>query len=1088
MTAPAYRVNDQTVDAETFYARACDPSRSVVVEACAGAGKTWMLVARIVRALLDGVAPQHILAITFTRRAAGEMRTRLIADLRDLSTLDEDQRIAALRARGMTAAQAHATAARAASLYEDLLNGGRAVEVRTFHAWFAQLLRQAPLELLQPLGLHGQMDLIEDLEELRPDLFHAFNARVAADEQAQQAYRSLMARHGRHSLYAWLQGAWDKRVEIELADSAGCLEDSVVSAANWNPRWRGVKRPSDTLLSATVEADWWALARLLGASAGALARKAATAIEQALAMPDSVARFDALWDALFTQKGEPKKNLGDSAAQATAVAELLALREGVDQAQAHDDHLALVLLSRILIDEFAALKRRLGRVDMADLERVALAVLADSALSAWVQERLDARVRHLLIDEFQDTSPLQWQALHSWLSAYAGAGGGASGRAPLSVFLVGDPKQSIYRFRRADPRVFAAAREFAVEGLDGLVLSCDHTRRNTPAVLDAINAVFGSLQAAGEYPEFRPHTTAWDASADAAIWVLPEVLRPAAAADSPDVPPVWRPSLTAPRRDAKTQLRALEADRVALAIAEWVSKGAYRPGQIMVLSRKRETLRLTADALRARHLPYTSPDDSDLADAIEVRDLLALLDLLVSPGNDLALAQVLKSPLFGASDTDLQTLGAARGDASWWQALMVLDQASPALARARALLVDWSAASTRLPPHDLLDLIVAEGDLMARLAAAVPSDRQDGARWAVEALLAQALLLDGGRYLTPYRFVRALRKRVIALVVPDPGDAVRLLTVHGAKGLEADVVFMVDADPQARAAASRTLLVDWPVEHPHPRCVAFVASERDVAPSLRALMQVEEHARAREELNALYVALTRARKCLVLSRTEPHRAGTAPSWWSRLVQHATPWEPDTDVATQPAPTCVQVTALPRLMRAPAVTVASAAEQTTAALGRAVHRVLEWRTGGVGAATVEVLALAAAREFGLHDAAVPRVVAVARAVLEHPHGARFFSTEVGWAGNEVSVAGVGDAHGQCLRIDRLVRLEEPQGTCWWVLDYKLHQSPTDVLAYVAQLERYRAAVQALQPHDTVRAAFITASGEVVEPDTASIGLR
>ncbi len=130
---------------------------------------------------------------------------------------------------------------------------------------------------------------------------------------------------------------------------------------------------------------------------------------------------------------------------------------------------------------------------MADLERVALALLADHALAGWIQQRLDARVRHLLIDEFQDTSPLQWHALHAWLSSYAGAGSGAM----PSLFIVGDPKQSIYRFRRAEPRVFEAAQRFVVDGLGGTVAACDHTRRNAPAVLAAINRCLRSLERRG---------------------------------------------------------------------------------------------------------------------------------------------------------------------------------------------------------------------------------------------------------------------------------------------------------------------------------------------------------------------------------------------------------------------------------------------------------------------------------------------------------------------------------------------------------------------------------------------------------------
>jgi ATP-dependent helicase/nuclease subunit A len=141
---------------------------------------------------------------------------------------------------------------------------------------------------------------------------------------------------------------------------------------------------------------------------------------------------------------------------------------------------------------------------MNDVEGAARRLLGDAELSGWLQQRLDARLRHVLIDEFQDTNPLQWQALYGWLSAYAGAG---PGEAPC-VFLVGDPKQSIYRFRRAEPQVFKAAQAFVVQGLAGALLSCDHTRRCAPEVVDALNAAMGAAVLAGEYgSDYRAHTT-----------------------------------------------------------------------------------------------------------------------------------------------------------------------------------------------------------------------------------------------------------------------------------------------------------------------------------------------------------------------------------------------------------------------------------------------------------------------------------------------------------------------------------------------------------------------------------------------------
>src|SRR6185369_3153753 len=189
------------------------------------------------------------------------------------------------------------------------------------------------------------------------------------------------------------------------------------------------------------------------------------------------------------------RQLGDAPAVAAAVDALSLLQEQTLQHDAHDDHQRMTRLARPLLAQWGALKRERGLVDMPDLERCALALLSEPAVSGWVQQRLDMQLRHVLIDEFQDTSVLQWLALQGWLSSYAGAGGGASGQRPPTVFIVGDPKQSIYRFRGAEPRVFDAARDFLVEALGASVLACDHTRRNAPGLLAVLNQVFETAQA-----------------------------------------------------------------------------------------------------------------------------------------------------------------------------------------------------------------------------------------------------------------------------------------------------------------------------------------------------------------------------------------------------------------------------------------------------------------------------------------------------------------------------------------------------------------------------------------------------------------
>ncbi|MES2958599.1 MAG: UvrD-helicase domain-containing protein [Pseudomonadota bacterium] len=1087
MNEPAFTLDGTHVSREAFYAAACDPRRAVVVEACAGAGKTWMLVSRIVRALLDGAEPQQILAITFTRKAAGEMRTRLAEWLQAFARLDHDGAVGELQQRGLDRATAEAQAAALIGLHERVLASGRAVEVRTFHAWFSQLLRAAPLDLLADLGLRPDLQLIEDLDDLQPALMHRFHTAVLADEALLADYRALAASRGRTVLQKWLDAAWQRRIEVELADEAQVLEASVETAAEVFPECDALAHPAALVRRLPFVTAATQLARQFAARHMAKSNEAAREIEAALAEADDEAAFKGLWSALFTKEDSPKKQLGDLPAQAELCAMLERIGAAIEQHVAHHEHARMLRLSRVLFATYAELKHQRGLIDMVDLERVALALLADHALAGWVQQRLDARVRHLLIDEFQDTSPLQWHALHAWLSSYAGAGAGAV----PSLFIVGDPKQSIYRFRRAEPRVFEAAQCFVVEGLGGTLAACDHTRRNAPAVLAAINRVFGALSAEGALSGWREHSTqvaAADAAAPA-VFTLPSALRERTvprARNEASVERVWRDSLTMPRHEPETVLREIEAAAVAQAVQELIHAHGIDAGQIYVLARKRASLRLAAEALRALQLPYVAPEEVALAELPEVLDLLAVLDVLASSGQALSLARALKSPLFGVGDDELLQLSvAARETGGWWPALMQGRVDTPALARARTLFGAWQGAATQLPPHDLLDRIVHEGDLIARIAATVPAEHVPGAIDAVQSLLACALELDGARYATPYNFVRALRRRRVKAVPAARADAVQLLTIHGAKGLEARVVFVMDSEPEAQPGETATLLIDWPVQSARPRRVAFIASESRCPPSLRPLLAIELAARQREEINGLYVAMTRAQERLVFSRTPPHRGASTLSWWHRVEASATPWQPAAPAATNAAACSTQLVDLPldRPARPVGASPASTAmtEDTSAArLGRAVHRMLEW-AAATDRPDPDRLAQAAAMEFGVADVGAVRTLG--RRILGSAACARFFDPgALSWAGNEVPVAGVGadGRGGPALRIDRLVRTAGEAPT-WWVLDYKLQGRPQDVPAYREQLAAYRMAVQALQPGEQVRAAFISGQGELIEPD-------
>ena len=1079
MSVAAYEIDGVTVVQEAFYAVACDPSRPVVVEACAGAGKTWMLVSRIVRALLDGAQPQQILAITFTRKAAGEMRQRLDDWLADWARpeLTHEQRVDALRQRGMSAASAQAAAPRLAQLQQGLHQGGRAVEVRTFHAWFAQLARHAPIELLQRLALPSPMQLIEDTSTLYRELFHRFHTVLLREPALREDYLALVRRHRRTLVQQWLEAALQRSAELLSADAAGTLAGAVPAAASVFPGCADVDDPHALMQREPLRGELARLVKALVHKAGAKAVEAAEKLLRAIdARTTAEAAFELAWNALFTDKGTPRK-LGQVDGLELAIAALESLRAMLLQHHGHLDHQRMHRLSRVLLAEFAALKRQQGLVDMTDLERAALAMLCDPHLSPWLQERLDAQLRHVLIDEFQDTSPLQWQALHGWLSAYAGAGGGASGQAAPTLFIVGDPKQSIYRFRRAEPRVFDAAKHFVSVGMAGHVLACDHTRRNAPAIIDALNPVFEQAMAQDAWLTYRRHTSASTEAGQ--VQRLPEAPREPRR-QTAQTAQIWRPSLTHAKTELEERLRLQEARHVAVEVAALVAQQHARAGEVMVLARKRAVLADVALALAALGVPCVVPESSSVTDAPESLDLIALLDVLASPGHDLSLARALKSPLFGCSDDDLLWLSALASEQalSWRSALLTAAHVpAAALVRAQALLRGWCAAAHLITPHDLLDRIAHEGDVMSRLLTTVPAPRRASAVDAVNAVIAAAIDQRGGRFATLYGFVRELKRGTAKITSPAPADAVQLLTVHGAKGLEAKVVFVVDSDPEVRRSNSATVLVDWPVECAAPRRVAFVAHESRLPPSLRPLLDQEQQAREREELNALYVAMTRARERLVFSRTEPHVAAARRSWWHRVHAHASATLTSHDAIVLPTVATEATVPVPRLPlltnKARGAAIELPRDAASARVGQALHRWLEW-----AAPRIEHLArgaewaAAAAASQGLGAAAAADILAAGRAVLTGPACRRFFDPSgLRWAGNEVALAW----QGRVLRIDRLVQLDEGGQIQWWVLDYKMHAAPTAVEAYRAQLVQYVQAVQALLPGEVVRGAFITAGG-------------
>jgi ATP-dependent helicase/nuclease subunit A len=1089
--AAAYECNGEPVSAEAFYAIACDPRRSVAVEACAGAGKTWMLVSRIVRALLDGataapgqqVLPHEILAITFTKKAAGEMRERLDDWLKafahaDDATLQRELEMRGVRldlgsAKGRNAAQQ--VREQLSSLYRSILASGRSVQIRTFHSWFAALLRSAPVAVLQRLELPVNYELLEDDAPARALVWRRFYAAVALDAALKADFEAVVLAHGRFQADKALQAALDKRTEFTLADEKGVIDASVQPFAAQFTEFGGLDEPEELLSTNRFHRQTLRDAAIaLGRASAPTFSAKGVELEQAL----TAGNIPAAIAALLTEKGTPRK-FGEKiiGIEQVRIAQDLVLRVAAARQQ-HDAwqyQQRLARLTRVLIAQFTALKRERGWVDMNDVERAALLMLADPVLSGWVQERLDARIRHLMIDEFQDTNPLQWQALYAWLIGYSGAG-----TAP-SVFLVGDPKQSIYRFRRAEPQVFRAAQAFVVHGLGGDLLSCDHTRRNAEAVIDTVNAAMVTAREADGYDGFREHTTA--SGLAGAVGRLPAIPRNKDEEDASPLAAGWRDSLTMPRELPEETLRTREARQAAAWISEQIA-GGLRPQDVMVLSRKRAGLLPLQDELRALHIPAQVGEKTELIDCCEVLDMVALLDALVSPQHDLSLARALRSPLFGLSNDGLVQLALLQREhgAPWYTLLQKEELLTPELQGLGERLARWKSWLDSLPPHDALQGIYDDGDVLARFGAAAPAAQRGAVLANLRALLGVSLELDGGRYATPYGFVRALKAGGTQAPATVSSEAVRLLTIHGAKGLEADAVLLLDTDTVERNADSMGVLVDWPGEATEPRKFVFLVSESRPPACAADTLAAEQAARKREELNALYVALTRARHTLAISSIEPYRV-TTESWWQRLqglLGELPAPVADESAGLRPEAADVGVFYLPELpelpeslMPEPPAVERVDEDSLKARIGKGMHRLLEWG----GALSPEQVA-AAAREFRLSPAQAAQSAALAGRILAG-EGAWAWRPEVlAWQGNEVDLVYAG----QALRLDRLVqRKDAGHEGHWWVLDYKSAIAPQQQPALVAQLQAYRAAVQRIYPGAPVTAAFLTGQGTVVLVD-------
>jgi len=932
---------------------ACDPDKSVIVSACAGSGKTWLLVARMIRLLLAGAKPSEILALTFTRKAAQEMRDRLYTLLEQFSTMSDEALLDELCRRGLEDAEAKALLPQARLLYSKVLASPQSIVIDTFHGWFGRLLNAAPISAEVQPGFSLREDGKRLLEECLDDWWGDLPADLRVH------YDILLKQLGASNTEKFLMGSYGLMKQrgawtffIEACKQKGItpieyLKQFLPRLHLENPLLRMWNAPK-------ARADLEFLVRCFSHSSKQESAYLPQLVKSLECMQrgGDVMEVAATLQAVFLNNdGEPRDNTN----RALGAVEEYLKAEG--QSHLQSDHIAYkqawaqafveylawqaeqevyqlnqawFAMSERMMNHVAAAKEAMRVRDFDDLEIGVSQLMADYANAAYLQARLDAKYKHILVDEFQDTNPLQWQILRSWFEAY-----GQTKDRP-SVFIVGDPKQSIYRFRRADPRLFTSAKAFLESEMGAVALDQDTTRRNAPKINAAVNETFARSQLPPTY-EFHEQDTLWKPLSEG----LPNALysKEGEAALLPLIPYVKEElipregnAFDAPITDvnqtvAATQ-RYVEGQEISKLILHILTTRqvmdeedgqqfwrAARESDFLLLVKRRKFLPQFERALREADLAYDSSRLGGLLNTLEIDDLIALLTVLLSPRHDLPLAQVLRSPIFGFTEQQMQAFSITKANheqyQSWWDVLQ--DSQDASAQRAARFLEHWRVLAERLPVHDLLDQIYQESNLRFEYAASAQPLARAQVVANLDAFLELSLNQDGGRYPSLGRFIDEMNamRHSDDDETPDEGDVeleadadlaeaeegsemseedkhkrVRLMTIHGAKGLESPFVIILDANHTVGASDHSGVLLEWSPNDRSPSHLSMYTKVGLTSPRSQ-IREDEEAISQNENWNLLYVAMTRAKQGLWISGVAKEPTANNPigldqkSWYAR---------------------------------------------------------------------------------------------------------------------------------------------------------------------------------------------------------------
>lgn len=869
--------------------RAADPTASAFVAASAGSGKTKLLTDRLLRLMLSGVAPQRIQCLTFTKAAAAEMSVRLQGNLGKWVTFSDDTLDANLA--DLDIVPNETIRAKARALFAEVLDLPGGMRIGTIHAFCQSLLRRFPLEAsLSPhFRLMDDPDAADALTEAREDMLARASSETMQHALALLAGLASAQQFGRHV--------------VALQTDRQRLHDALVLGHDLGAAQRralGISVASDAEILANA-VNWQEEARLRRAAAFVQANGSPSVAQRAerilgwLSL-DTDLRIE-FWDhwreEFHTKAGAPRAtgafvNQKLATAQPTLPDPFLA--EGARIAEVEDSRRALsvaavshalVTLADPMLRAYADRKDNAGLLDYDDLIGRASQLLIDPG-AAWVLYKLDGGIDHLLLDEVQDTAPAQWRIAHALTEEFfAGLGARETHR---TVFAVGDKKQSIYSFQGADVAAFDEARALwrrrvSAVGQEFRDVPLDVSFRSTEPVLSLVDAVFADpVAAAGvEDPgELRHYADRAGESGAVELWPL------APPPDEPEPEP-W----TVPERNQGQQSAP---QRLADRLADWIAHETnghvlctktgepLRPGDVMVLVRRRNDFaRALVRALKTRGVSVAGLDRLELTAQPAVQDLMALADALLLPQDDLAFACLLTSPLGGLTDDSLMRLAVGRSG-PLWEALRDRADEQPDWRAAWDFFTTLLARVDYLSPHALLSRALGPLGGRARLFARLGAEAAEPIDELLHAALAYARThppsLQGFLHWLRRSAAEVKREQEVA------ADAVRIMTVHGAKGLQAPLVILPDTT--ALPPEEGGLL--WADDPATGRAVPIFSPRRELrCEAAQRLRDAAATRRTEEHNRLLYVALTRAEDRLVVCGWQTRR--TLPdTCWYRLVE------------------------------------------------------------------------------------------------------------------------------------------------------------------------------------------------------------